>query len=302
MEVLTYEELIMKAQEAYEDGDKLRALDYFLQAEQWGDADLLIDIAILYDECENLEQAKRYYEKALTMDGDNERAYYGLGTVYEQRGQKEEALAHYLEAVALDPDYVAAHFFAANLYDELDQTTLAIYHYEQVLAINPVHFYALLNLGSVYELLNQNELALDFFLRAETINDQNHLLQFNFGVIYRKLGQIDLAIEYYQKSLQISTDYAYTFLNLAIIYKDDCKDLEHAIKIYDQGIHHHPDHAVLYYNRGCANALLHDYEAAIHDLSLASKLNPSLFEYLFEDDELIELRQTSLFQKSFSHI
>jgi tetratricopeptide (TPR) repeat protein len=296
-----FDDLVNKAQLTYQQGDLKTALKFCLMAELLEEnADLLIDIALLYDELSDYPQALSAYMKALEIEPEQERAYYGLGTVYEALNRVDEAIAHYKEAINLNPDYTAAHFFVANLYDDQKQIPLAMYHYERVIELDPQHFYAHLNLGSIHEISGKDELALSYFLKAELIDHENHLLYFNLGVVYRKLGRTTACIESYKKSLSLSTSYPFTFLNLGIVLKDDLGNLEESIAVYTEGIAHHARDAVLYYNRGCAYSLLKKFNLAVTDLVEAVQLHPSLKDFIETDQELDTLRDTDIFKKSFN--
>ncbi len=298
---MKFQNLILKAKKAYENKQLHDALEYYLEAEKMviGCSSLLIDIALIYDELKDYDKAESYYEKVLSFDEENSAAYYGLATIFDNLKQYDKAIAFYKEAIELDKYYYQAHFFLANIYDMMKETNLSIYHYERVIEIKPDYFYAYLNLGSIYESLDQNKKALSLFKKAETLNTDNHLLYFNYGVVYRKLNLIDLSIDNYLLSIEKSKNYAYAFLNLAIIFKDDRKDYQKAIEIYTMGINYHPKSAVLYYNRGCCYALIKDYKRAIDDLNNAISINHSLFEYMIKDEELIDLRKSSIYLKTF---
>ncbi|MDF2699214.1 MAG: hypothetical protein K0Q49_770 [Haloplasmataceae bacterium] len=300
MNYKNYQDYVNKAYVEYRNQNVSGALENLLEAEKiFADEDLLIDIALLYDEINNYDLATDYYHKVLDKDITDARAYYGLGVLYDNQKRFDEAKAYYKEAINYDDDYFEAHFFIANIYDDEKETNLAIYHYKRVIEINPEYFYGYLNLGAIYENLNENEIALDYLLKAQAINDDNHLLHFNLGVVYRKLKQVGSSIESYLRSLTISNSHPFTFLNLAIIYKDDLKDITKAIDTYTLGIKEHPNVAVLYYNRGCAYSLIKAYDKAIDDLVEAISLDPKLKEYMFEDDELIELMKLPQFLKNF---
>ncbi|QVK18903.1 tetratricopeptide repeat protein [Mycoplasmatota bacterium] len=298
---MNLQELLLNAQKAYKNKQLHLALNYYLEAEKIinHSQSLLIDIALIYDELGDYENAKRYYHKVLDYDVNNPIAYYGLATIFDNMKQFDEAIAYYKEAIRLDEHYYQAHFFLANLYDEQKETMLAIYHYQNVIEQNPTYFYAYLNLGSLYESLNQDELALSLFKKAETLNTENHLLYFNLGVVYRKLNQIELSEENYLKSIELSTKHAFTYLNLAILYKDDKNDLKEAVKVYSMGIRSHPKVAVLYYNRACSYALLEENKKAVDDLVQAISLDASLYDYMKKDEELTYLRKTSIYLQTF---
>lgn len=298
--MMNFHNLITKAKAYYNEGNLLESLNYFLEAEKINsNNDLLIEIALIFDELEDYKSAKEYYYKVLDNDINHSVAYYGLGTIYDNLEEYDEAIAFYKEAINLDENYYQAHFFLANIYDIKEEVNLAIFHYQKVIVINPHYFYAYLNLGALYESLDLDKEALSLFIKAEDIDDSNHLLYFNFGVVYRKLKQINLSIESYYKSLTLSKKHASTFLNLAIIYKDEKHNLYKAIEIYTMGISIHPQEAVLYYNRACAYILINDNNKAIADFSEAISIDKSLFAYMQIDEELDALRKTSIYQQTF---
>ncbi len=297
---MEYHYLITKAKAYYDEGELKESLNYFLEAEKLNsNNDLLIEIALIFDELKDYESAKKYYYKVLDNDINNSVAYYGLATIFDNLEEYDEAIAFYKEAIKFDTNYYQAHFFLANIYDIKEEINLAIFHYQKVLEINPRYFYAYLNLGAIYENLKNDKEALKLFNMAKEIDDSNHLLYFNLGVVYRKLKQIELSIGCYYKSLSLSKKHPPTFLNLAIIYKDELKDLNKAIDVYTMGISLHPCEAVLFYNRACAYFLVNDIEKAIADLAKAISIDKSLFAFMQVDKELAPLRKTTLYHQTF---
>lgn len=282
--------LLLEAEKYYAEGELEKSVNCLMEAiEIDPDPELMIDIAIIYDELNQLERAKSYYQLALCHDSENSRAYYGLATVYDNLKDNEMAKTYYQEAIHYRPDYPEAHFFLANLYDDDGQTDLAIYHYEQTLLYDDQYFYAYVNLGSIYESRGDNQLALELFLKAREIDASNHLVNFNLGVVYGKLGQIEKSILAYEQAITLKPDYSYSYLNLALIYKNHYHDLYQAIQVYTSGIENCPI-AVLYYNRGCCYSLLEEYEKARQDLEMAFSLDQELYTYAFTDPELTPLK------------
>ena len=66
-----------------EEGNKLKALQFYKKAynfeEGKKDIELLLDMALLYHELEQMDLAEEKYREVLEIDNNEERAYYGLG-------------------------------------------------------------------------------------------------------------------------------------------------------------------------------------------------------------------------------
>ena len=63
-----------------------------------------------------LEEAGRYYQKALELRPDLAGPYYNMANVLKDQGRLQDALALYRKAIALDPDYAEAHNNMGNAY------------------------------------------------------------------------------------------------------------------------------------------------------------------------------------------
>ena len=137
------------------------------------------------------------------------------------------------------------------------------------------------------------------FYKAYQLDPTDYMALFNLGVACRKLGQVKEAIRYYRKSLQSNPEYSYTYLNLAILYKEEYGDYLESIKVYTEGLIYNSTVSVLYYNRACCYALLGENEAALEDLMVAVQLSPSLVDYMQKDEELIHVQQMPGYQAIF---
>ena len=122
---------------------------------------------------------------------------------------------------------------------------------------------------------------------------------FNLGVVCRKLGQIKESIRYYRKSLNSNPHYSFTYLNLAILYKEVFQNYRESIALYTEGIRYNKEVSVLYYNRACCYALLNDNVSALEDIKISTQLSPSLIDYMKADEELAEVRKMPDYQKLY---
>ena len=85
-------------------GKILKALSFFKKAynTEWGkrDIELVIDMALIYHQLEQMDLAKEMYIKAIGIDNKDERAFYGLGTIYDEEENYEKAKEFYKRAIS----------------------------------------------------------------------------------------------------------------------------------------------------------------------------------------------------------
>lgn len=295
---LQINEYIKKAEEAFEEGKLIKALDLFnkvYELTNGENVETIINLALIYDSLGKSDKAKDYYEEALSIDSDEERAYYGLASIYDEEEEYEKAIELYNKAIYINPNYHTAYFFLANTYDVCDEKELAIETYEKLLTMNSMDFWANLNLGCIYEELNKNDLAYKKFSLALKINPNNYLALFNMGVIYYKFNMIEKAINYYERAIEKDKTYEYSYLNLSVIYKYE--DTKKGIEILSQGINYRSDVHFLYYNRSCFYALINEQDKACEDIIMALKLYPEFYKYILEDEELDKIREVFAFKE-----
>ncbi|EDS77617.1 conserved protein, tetratricopeptide repeat family protein [Clostridium botulinum C str. Eklund] len=112
------------------------------------DTELILDIALIYDEKEEYVKAAEKYKEILKIDKKDERAYYGLAIIYDNKQNYNEAINYYKKAIEINPKYNRAFFFLAGAYDAIGQKQKAIKCYNEVLKMDSDDFWANLNLGS----------------------------------------------------------------------------------------------------------------------------------------------------------
>lgn len=266
-------------EDAFDDEKYLKALNYFQKAYALGDrsGELLLDLALTYEALGNDEEALKAFHELLEVDPEECRAYYGIGSILDDRKDLKGALPYYEKAITLNPFYDRAYFFLASGYDELGETKKAIFYYEELLNLVPDDFWGLTNLGSIYENDGLYEEAYKLFYKAYEVEPQNATALFNMGVICGRLKRYEDAILYYKKALKKEPS-PYTFLNLAVLYKD-LGYLETGIHYLSEGIHHNPQSGFLYYNRACFWALVLNRELAQTSILNENHLNNALLDF-----------------------
>ena len=234
-----------------------RALKFYKKANNLSagkkDKDLILDIALLYDELGFKEIAKKKYKEAIEIDPDFENAYYGLAVVYDQEKDYKRAMQYYKKAIE----------------------------------INPNELWAYANIGCILEEMSKDEEALLYLEKALEIDENQFRVLFNIGVVLNKLGRKEEAKKYYRKSIENNDTYPYSYLNLALLYKDE--DINETIRILSLGIENNPGEAFLYYNRGCHFLKINEPENAVKDIRRSIQLDDFFIDYYKKDNELSEI-------------
>ena len=223
----------------------------------------------------DLEQAKQYFERALTIylkklgpdHLDVAMCHNNLGTVHRVLGDLEQAKQYHERALAiylkkLDPDHLnvaMCHNNLGNVYSFLGDLKQAKQYYERALTIylkmlDPDHLDVGMchnNLGNVHHDLGDQEQAKQYYERALTIRLQklgpDHLdvarCHNNLGNVYRVLGDLEQSKQYYERALTIylkkldpdHLDVASCHNNLGNVYRV-LGDLEQSKQYYERAL------------------------------------------------------------------
>jgi len=89
-----------------------------------------------------LEEARRYFQKAITINQAYPNAYYNLGLVYVMQTNFTDAIAYFQQALEKNPNYAESHLALGTVYDRLQQREAALEHFTTYLELAPNTSYA----------------------------------------------------------------------------------------------------------------------------------------------------------------
>ena len=172
---------------------------------------------------------------ALAVDERVPQLHNSLGEALQRLGRLDEARRHYRRALTLNPGYAEAHGNLGNMLWEQRDPEGAMACYRQALALRPDYAMARHNLGVV--LLDQGRLdeAIESFKRALAINPGYAEAHNNLGVALRLRGELEAAITSFRRALALNPDYfdAHHYLGIALCERGD---LEAAVASYRQAL------------------------------------------------------------------
>jgi tetratricopeptide (TPR) repeat protein len=144
-------------------------------------------MGIAYHQLQQLDNAKKNYERALKLKSDYAEALNNLGTVYYAQKSYRRAIGYYRRALKINPQSASIYsnlgtaFFARKKYQEATDA------YQEALMIDPQVFETKSNYGTLLQDRNVEERAKFHYYLAK---------------MYAKTGRNDLALQYVRKALE----------------------------------------------------------------------------------------------------
>ncbi len=188
---------------------------------------------------------------------------YNLGLFYLNQNNVDEAVKYFVKALSLDTrNHLAwnALGLAHSMKGRLDESVKA---YQKCLEINPRFTEARNNLGAVFQEMKLFDQAENEFKTALLdVGYQNRALPyFNLARLYVLQGRLDEALDNVQKSLQIQPRLAMGH-NLRGIIFEKRDNLTEAIASYEQAVKIVPDDLLFNFNLAVACFKNEDYAKA----------------------------------------
>ncbi len=118
----------------------------------------------------------------------------------------------------------------------------AITEYQKILRDDANNVAAWANLGNLYYDTNQYQQAIEAYQQALALEPGLDGVRVDMATMYRKLGQYDKAIEELQSVLANDQKNPAARLNLGIILKQDKKDYQQALQVWEEFLKLFPGH------------------------------------------------------------
>ena len=143
-------------------------------------------IGIAYHQLQQLDNARKYYDRALKMKRDYAEAMNNIGAVYYAKKSYRRAIRYYERALKLQPSAsvysnLGTAYFARKKFDDATKA------YEEALRLDPDVFEHRSNVGTLLE--------------DRTIEDRAKF-HYYLAKMYAKSGRNELALQYVRKALE----------------------------------------------------------------------------------------------------
>ncbi len=217
----------------------------------------------------DLEKAKKLYEKILNVDSKNAEAYCNLGFILRKLGKNKEAFDSYIKAINSNPRYGLTYNNLGNLLKDTGNLEAALKVYGDALKINPKDFQIYNNIGMVYEKSRRYNDAIKSYKEAVRINPNYDKAINNIGVVLYKQEKHKEAIEIFKIALKVNPKYYELYSNIGACY-NKLKMYDEAIESLNIAIEKNPENGGAYTNLGNVYNKIYDYKKAakLHEKSI----------------------------------
>ncbi|THB80300.1 MAG: tetratricopeptide repeat protein [Desulfobacteraceae bacterium] len=196
------------------------------------DINLLNSLGVCYGIENDLEQAKKQFKKALTVNPKDPMVLYNMGLIYSTAQSDKRAAAYLRKAHAIDPQVFEVEFLLGQILQKDEKPDLALPHLENACRLNPEASIPFKLCGDIYLEKEQLEKAYQFYTKAIKLNPEDaDSLSGAAHILERQNKNISIALTFARKSVDLCPDSELYRERLSLIQsrqasKDDRKRLK----------------------------------------------------------------------------
>jgi tetratricopeptide (TPR) repeat protein len=243
------------------------------------------DLGFVELQLEQLPQALRAFDEAISIDGDYERAHFNRGICLSAMQQNRAARAAYQKALQINPFYyeaafnlgllafkeedwdtarsafasivdntrskafASAHYHLGLIAARLGQLADAVQYYEDCLLLDPSHLASYINLGATLLKLNLPDVAEKWLLIAKGLYPSETSLNWNLALAYAQTGHEQKAEAILREIINQDADYTPAYINLAthLMSRNEWVEAKGLLQI---AARQQPDNPAIYWNLG----------------------------------------------------
>ena len=220
------------------------------------------------------EDAKGYFEKALTLHPNDARTENDLGQLLDKEGHTNEAIYHFQKALDVVPVYAHAHQHLGDILAQQGKIDEAITHYRQALDNSPNDPAILVSLGVALAQKGETDEAMTHFQKALDLYPNYAEAHYNLGNVLVQRGQADEAIIHFRKALELSPNDFRIHNNLARALAQTGQ-VDEAIGQLQMTLESDPNNSVLHQNLGRLYAQKGNLDETMAEFQKAIDLDPN---------------------------
>lgn len=198
--------------------------------------ELLLELADVYDECEEFEAVFDTLKKVVKIDKRNEEALQKICFWTEFNGKNEESIELHTALTDEDPYNALAWFNLGSAYQGMKLYEKAIDAYEFCVAIDETFEFAYRNMADAYMRLKWYEKALEVLEKHLEIAKPEDVIFEAMGYCWEKKKNFPKARHYYRQASQLSPKDDGIFFKIGETYSRE-KQWEKAVKSYSVALH-----------------------------------------------------------------
>jgi len=243
-----------------------------------------------------IDAALEYYQKAVSIDPKLIDSYLNIASIYREKTQYEEAAAVLQNALSVNTDNQKIKKMIADINDDLMTNKYqvavdkynkqdykgAIEEYKNIISTQNPSADVYINLGSAYQADNNFNEAINSYKKALLIDNKNSDALYYLGSAYYSNKNYAKALDYYQKALAIVPDNKDIISSISAskvaiaeaklekgLSEYNSKKYLIALQIFNDAIKFDPDNGYAYYYKGLVYDALKNYRIAIANYKIS---------------------------------
>jgi superkiller protein 3 len=191
-----------------------------IQRNQEKDPNYQYNLGLFYLNQSNVDEAVKYFVKALSLDTRFYLALNGLGLAHSMKGRLDESVKAYQKCLEINPRFTEAHNNLGTVYQEMNLLDKAEGEFKAALLDVGYQNRELpyLNLARLYVLQNRLDEALENVQKSIQIKPRLAMAHNLLGIIFEKRSSLDEAIASYAAAVKIVPEDVLFNYNLGVAY------------------------------------------------------------------------------------
>ena len=221
---------LLKANILMNTKDRLDEADEFLRgvsaavissAEDFQKADYYQMIANIAYRKGNLQEAIKYYEKAVTINKTDIEALVKIGDFYVKTSNSSKAMQYYEKALKIDPKHPSAVLGKTEIFIQLGQKDRVYLELAKIDIKSVKDAPSLIRLGRIYDIIGDKAKSLEFYdlaIKADPAKVEPYLAKMVILLYFGKMKEINELVAIVGKLGKDS--YAYNLVKAVILHED----------------------------------------------------------------------------------
>ena len=181
------------------------------------DAEENLFLGIIYHAAKQIDDAIKYYDKAIKLNPLFAEAFYNRGLAKSDLSDEEEAIKDYDKAIELNPQYAKAYNNRGVAKSNLGDKEEAIKDYDKAIELNPKYAKAYNNRGLAKSNLGDKEEAIKDYDKAIELNPKYAEAYNNRGDANHSLERFEQAIRDYDEALRLNPGLLAAAINRGVV-------------------------------------------------------------------------------------
>lgn len=181
------------------------------------------------------------FQSAVAIESDPE-YHHNLGMAYQQKGLKEKALQEYMQVLAVNPRSAITYNNIGNILVDQGRPDEGILKFKEAIQLKSNYYDAHYNLGLACFRKGLMDESMEAFKRAIHYEPDHAEAHSCLGTVYVNKGLFENAIAEYEETLRLKPDYPTAYKNLGLIYLNHHKDVQKALRLFQEFLRLYPQH------------------------------------------------------------